>query len=134
MKKKFIHPDKLWDSSPSFFSQVVTVRGGKTVFIAGQVAYDENKQLVGGSDLRGQAEQVCKNLVEALDSVNAIPEDVVKLIIYVKDYKPDFLPIINDTVYTLFPKNRYPASTLVGVQALAREELLIEVEAIAMIE
>jgi enamine deaminase RidA (YjgF/YER057c/UK114 family) len=134
MKKKFIFPDKLWDSSKSHFTQVVTIRGGKTIYISGQVAYDEEGTLVGKGDLREQAEQVCTNLTNALDAVDATPADVVKLTIFVKDYRPQHLEILNDTVYKLFPKKYCPASTLIGVQSLAREDLLIEVEAIAIVE
>jgi enamine deaminase RidA (YjgF/YER057c/UK114 family) len=60
---------------------------------------------------------------------------VVKINVYVKNYRQsEHLGIISENVAELFPKDRLPASTVVGVQSLALDELLIEVEAVAVVE
>ena len=135
-----LHPAGLQKSST--YTHVITVRGGKTVFIAGQVATDGTKgatrledAVVGKGNLRAQAEQVCKNLKTALAAAGAAPADVVKINVYVKNYNPDKdLAVIDQVMTPFFPRDKMPTSTLVGVQSLALKELLIEIEAIAVVE
>jgi enamine deaminase RidA (YjgF/YER057c/UK114 family) len=127
--------------SPNY-THVITVRGGKTVFIAGQVAYDGTRgatrledAVVGKGDLRAQARQVCKNLKTALAAVGATPADVVKINVYIKNYNPDKdLAVIQQVVTPFFPKDKLPTSTVVGVQSLALKVFLIEIEAVAVLE
>ncbi len=131
MAKEFVNPRGL--TVPQSYTQVVTARGGKTIFVAGQVAFDEAGRLVGPGDLRAQTGQVYQNLKTALAAAGATFADVVKLTTYVVGYKPEDRLTINEV------RNKYvlphpPASTLVGVSALAMEGLLIEVEAIAVID
>lgn len=132
MEKQYLNPPGL-PVLPGFH-QVVTAQGGKAVFIAGQVALDADGQLVGKGDLRAQTEQVFKNIGTALAAVGGTPDDVVKINIYVVDYSPGALPVIREVRNRFFAEEKLPASTLVGVQALAFEDLLIEIEAIAVVK
>jgi enamine deaminase RidA (YjgF/YER057c/UK114 family) len=129
--KEFLNPRGL--SVPQSYTQVVTARGGKMIFVAGQVAFDTAGELVGPGDLKAQTKQVYENLKTALTAAGATFADVVKLTTYVVGYQPEHRLTINEV------RNQYvlpnpPASTLVGVGALAREDLLIEVEAIAVVD
>lgn len=118
---------------PVGYSHVVATRGGKQVFVSGQVSLDAEGNLVGKGDLKAQAEKVFENLRVALAAAGATPPDVVKLNTYVVGYKPSDLSILREARSHAFGDTALPASTLVGVQALAREGLLVEVEAIAVV-
>jgi enamine deaminase RidA (YjgF/YER057c/UK114 family) len=106
---------------------------GTSVFVAGQVAYDNEGRVVGPGDLRVQTEQVFKNIVRALAAAGARIEDVVKITVFVVNYTPADRAVIAE-VRSRFVGNPPPASTLVGVQALVMPELMIEIEAIAVID
>lgn len=121
-------------SQPRGYSQVVTARGGKTVYVAGQVAVDEKDNLVGKGDLKAQAQKVFENLATALAAVGAGFDDVVKLNTYVVNYRPDVLDTLRAARSAFMGEVAVPASTLVGVQALAREGYLIEIEAVAVVD
>jgi enamine deaminase RidA (YjgF/YER057c/UK114 family) len=121
----------LW-SSP-FFTQVVMARGGKTVYVSGQVAEDASRQLVGPDDLAAQARQAFKNLKLALAAGGAVPGDVVKINVYIVGYQEKDLDAVQEGLGECFGADRGFASTLIGVAALARPGLLIEVEATAVI-
>ena len=118
---------------PTGYSHVVATRGGKQVFVSGQISLDGEGNLVGKGDLKAQAEKVFENLRVALAAAGATPEDVVKLNTYVVGYKPSDLAVLREVRSRAFGDTALAASTLVGVQALAREGLLIEVEAIAVV-
>jgi 2-iminobutanoate/2-iminopropanoate deaminase len=132
MEKKFINPSTL--ATPRGYTHVVTATGGKTVFVAGQVAWDVKGEIVGKGDLRAQATQAYTNLKAALAAAGATPADVVKMNTYVVNFKAADLPVIREVRGQFFPQENLPASTLVGVQALALDGLLIEVEAIAVVK
>jgi enamine deaminase RidA (YjgF/YER057c/UK114 family) len=132
MEKNFINPPTL--AAPRGYSHVVTATGGKMVFIAGQVAFDTKGEIVGKGDLRAQATQAYANLKAALAAAGATTADVVKLNTYVVNFKSADLPVIREVRSQFFPQENMPASTLVGVQALAVEGLLIEIEAVAMVK
>lgn len=135
MSKEFINPPTLpnWEE---VFSQlaVVTIGTTKTIYISGQVSVDCDKNLVGAGDLKVQAMRVFQNLELALAAVAAKVSDVVKLNIYVKDYQPADAALINAALRRYFPQENQPASSWLGVQSLAEEGFLIEVDAIAVIE
>ena len=86
---------------------------------------------MGKGDLRGQVTQVMENLKAALAAAGATTDDVVKLNYYVVNLKQDQLPIIREVRGKYFSVEHLPASTLIGVTALAREEFMIEIEAVA---
>jgi enamine deaminase RidA (YjgF/YER057c/UK114 family) len=129
MEKQFFNPSSV--HRPRGYSHAVAVEGGRLIFIAGQVAFDKDGNLVGKADLRAQTDKALENLVAALAAAGATPADVVKVNTYVVNYKPADYPIIREARARIFDAQSPPASTLIGVAALAVEELLIEIEAIA---
>lgn len=131
--RKYINPTEL-PASPAY-SHGVSVKGGRTIYISGQIAINSNGELVGKGDLGKQAEQVFENIKIVLNADGARFSDVVKLTYFVKNYKPDDLQIIRQVRNRYLPSDKpLPASSLVGVQTLAKEDLLIEIEAIAVIQ
>ena len=118
-------------STPTGYTHVVEVTGpAKTVYIAGQIAFDKEGKLVGAGDMAAQAEQVFKNLQAALDTAGAKFSDVVKMNTYVTDMAK--APAVREVRARYFGQST-PASTLVQVAALARPELMIEIEVIAVV-
>ncbi len=132
MEKEFLNPAGM-PVLPGF-SQVVTATEGKIVFISGQVALDANNEVVGKGDLRAQVAQTFENLKRALAAVGATFDDVLKSNTYIVDYTPDVIGVIREVRSQYLPQEKAPASTLIGVQALVFEDLLIEIEAIAMVK
>lgn len=124
------HPTGLF-KNPAY-SQVVVASGTRTIYISGQVALDEQGAIVGAGDLSAQTTQVMKNIGLALTAANARFSDVVKITTYVVGYRPEHRAIIGKARSPFFQDMLPPASTLVGVSALAAPEWLIEIEAVAV--
>jgi len=112
------------------YSHAVEVRGGRTLYIAGQLALDKDGKLIGPGDFRAQVKQVFENLKARLEEGGALFKDVVKLNYYITDASD--LEALRDTRNSYINTEKPPASTLVVVRRLVREEYLIEVEAIAV--
>jgi len=121
-------------STPRGYTHTVSVTGGRTVYVAGQVAFDAKGEIVGKGDLRAQARQVFENLRIALAGTGASFKDVVKWNTYVVNLKPDDLAVLREARAEALKDATPPASTLVSVQALASPDFLIEVEAIAVVD
>lgn len=128
---RFINPDAL--ATPNGFSHVAVNATHHTVFISGQVAYNNAGQIVGEGDLGRQTAQTLENIGHALQSVGLGFEHVIKLTFFVVDLNEEAaMTIRNARKPYLLPKH-LPASTMVGVASLAKEGLLLEVEAEAVI-
>jgi enamine deaminase RidA (YjgF/YER057c/UK114 family) len=128
--------DKLNPSAlpiPTGYSQVVVATGSRLVFVAGQVALDAQGTLVAPGDVVGQARQAFANLRTAIEAAGASIDDVVKIIWYVVGYRPELLAELAAARNEVF-QGHAPASTLVGVSALAQPHFLVEVEAVAVID
>jgi enamine deaminase RidA (YjgF/YER057c/UK114 family) len=117
----------------SAFSQVVVASGTRTIYTAGQVSIDEHGALVGADDLAAQATQAMRNVGLALAAARASYADIVKITTYVVNYKPEHRTIIGEARAPSFADRTPPASTLVGVAALALPEWLVEIEAVAIV-
>jgi reactive intermediate/imine deaminase len=116
-------------STPTGYTHVVEATGpGRTIYISGQIALDKSGNLVGGADMKAQAEQVFKNLEAALASAGATFDDVVKMNTYTTDMSQ--VQAIRDVRSRYFARTT-PASTLVQVVKLARPDLLLEIEVVA---
>ena len=118
---------------PTAYTQVVVATGRRLVFISGQVSIDVDGKLVAKDDIAGQARQVYANLRTALRAAGANPADVTKLTTYVVGYTPELRAVIADARAAICRAGDLPASTLVGVQALAEPGYVLEVEAIAVV-
>jgi enamine deaminase RidA (YjgF/YER057c/UK114 family) len=118
--------------TPRGYSHVAEVPPGqRLVFIAGQVPLDKGGALVGPGDFKAQAQQVFENIRLALGDVGGTFNDVIKLNYYVVDVgQIATLREVRDRhVNTAAP----PASTLVEVRRLFRDDVLLEVEAVAAV-
>jgi len=104
------------------------------VFVAGQISTDKDGNIVGKGDIRAQATQVFENVKNALAAAGATFADVVKANTYVVNLNPEALAIIREARAGYYPETNPPASTLVGVTALAMDGLLIEVEVVAVLD
>lgn len=132
MKIEHINPGN--QDANAGYTQVVAATATKTLYVAGQGAYDSESKLVGPGDHEAQTRQTCRNLVEALAAAGAKPEQVVFSTIYVAGLTDDTFNAVmrgmkDENGAKVLPPN---AATLVGVERLAYEEMLIEISAIAI--
>ena len=107
------------------------IKSGRFVFVAGQVAVDEQGKTVGVGDIGQQTRQVLKNVGKVLEAGGATFDDVLKVTVFVTDLS-DLGAL--QAVRPEFFSEPYPASTLVKVAQLINPEWLVEIEAIARIE
>jgi reactive intermediate/imine deaminase len=112
------------------YSQLAIVSGGKTVFVAGQVAVDKSGNLVGKDDFRSQVKQVFENLKAGVEAAGGSFRDMIKLNIYLLDLSnlPEFREVRDQYIDTSKP----PTSTAIQVPRLFRPEFLVEIEAVAV--
>lgn len=126
----FLNPDGLF--KPATFTQVVIAKGERVVFISGQTARDANSKVVGPGNVSAQTEQALKNVRIAIEAAGGSMADIAKITTYIVDLKPDDRVWIGELVRKHFP--RPPAHTLIGISALAAPELLVEIEAFAVLD
>jgi len=126
---RFINPATLAPSRG--YSHVAEVTGGRTIYIAGQVAFDQEGKMVGEGDLQAQARQVFENLKAALEAVGADFGHVVKLGIFVLDAKQ--MQIVRDVRDQYINTANPPVSTALEISNFVRDGLLIEVDAVAVV-
>ena len=127
---KRVNPPEL--GVPPGYSQVVEVRGGRIIFIAGQTATDRNGEVVGKADFARQAAQVFENLTIALRSVGCTAANLIKLTVFLRNM--DDLSAYREARNRFFASVKpaaAPAVTLVEVSRLYGPDFLIEIEAIA---
>lgn len=117
-------------STPAGYSHVVSVTGGRTIYISGQVALDAAGKLVGKGDLAAQTRQVFANLDVALKAAGASFNDVVKATYFMLD--ASHVQVVRD-IRSLHFTMELPASTLLEVPRLASPDYLIEIEVIAVV-
>ena len=134
MPKEYINPNNLFPSLPYGFSQIVVATGKRMVFISGQTAWDERKDIVGGDSVLEQARQAFRNLEKAMAATGGTLKDIVTLRIYVVDYQAECGTEVGTILRETFSPQNPPASTWIGVSALADPEFLIEIEATAVLE
>ncbi len=117
--------------------QVSVATGSKMVFIAGQVAWDADGNTVGEGDFAAQLEQCYLNVAAALAEVGGSFDDVAKLTIYVPDWTSDKYPLLKEGIARASAKlgvALVPPASLIGISAPFTPDLMVEVEAIAVID
>jgi enamine deaminase RidA (YjgF/YER057c/UK114 family) len=114
------------------YSHVAIARGSRIVFISGQVGFTPDGQLA-GEDHFTQAEQAFRNLATAVEAVGGTMQSILKITIFVVGNRPQLLEPLMNARATAFGEHK-PASTYVGVESLARPALLVEVEAVAVLD
>ncbi len=126
MAKEYIAPASVHRAAT--YSHAVKV--GNTIYVSGQIGCDIDGKVVPGG-FQAQAERAFENLRLVLAAAGATFRDVVKVNTYVRNM--DDRAALN-TFRQRYFSPPYPASTLVEISSLAMPELLIEVEAIAVVE
>ena len=128
MAKTVINPSTL--AKPTGYSYAIK-KSGTPVFISGQVALDAEGKLVGENDAAAQTEQVFRNLQAVVEACGGSLDDIVKITIFVTD--PSYRPAVAAARLKYFKEGQWPASTYLVVAALALPQMLVEVEAVAVI-
>ena len=128
MTHRYINPPTL--ARPMGYTHVVEASGARTFYISGQVALDDSGNIVGEGDMGAQARQVFENLHTALRAVGASFKDVVKLTYFIVDMSQ--MQTVREARDQYIQPEYLPASTAVEVRRLAREEFLLEIEAVAV--
>jgi 2-iminobutanoate/2-iminopropanoate deaminase len=126
-KKRIIHPDDMYPTA----GYARAVQAGNTIYIAGHIAKNDENQIVGLGDVERQADQVFRNIGRVLEAAGASFDDLVKMNVYgmSADYREPILAVRDRYV-----KQRTYVSTYIVPQALAHPDLLIEIEAIAVVD
>jgi 2-iminobutanoate/2-iminopropanoate deaminase len=112
----------------SHFTHVV--RAGRFVFVSGCVASDGEGRTVGGSDVIAQARQVHENIKRCLAAAGATFADVCKVTVFLKNVADR--EKVNTVRKEYFGAHR-PASTLIEISRLVRDDLLLEIECTAVL-
>jgi enamine deaminase RidA (YjgF/YER057c/UK114 family) len=129
------NPDGL--PKPEVYRQVALATGSRLVFVAGQVARDAGGQPVGAGDLAAQVDQSLRNVVTAVEAAGGSFADVAKLTIHVVDWTPDKLAALGEGVgRAAMATGIDPLKpvTLLSVAKLTEPDLLVEIEATAVLD
>ncbi len=113
-------------------SQAMLVEKGNLLFLSGHVPLNADGAVAGGG-LGSQLRQVFQNIRATLKAANTDFSNVVRLTIYVRDFQPDELGVIRSVRDEFVDTSQPPASALVGVAALFREDVRVEVDAVAVV-
>lgn len=128
-RRTVILPDG-WKPPPGYAHAIAT-RGGRLLVISGQVPVDPTGALVGGTDFKAQARQAFANLGTVLAAAKLSYRDVVKLTYFVVGLDHDRLIALREARDEVLPEGDPPTSSLLGVAALFRPDVMIEIEALA---
>jgi 2-iminobutanoate/2-iminopropanoate deaminase len=113
-------------------SQAVLVESGRPLFLSGHVPFDATGS-VSSLEFGAQLDQVFRNLHATLQAAGVGFEAVARLTIYVCDLKPGLLATLRDVRDRWINLDQPPASVLIGVASLFRPDVLVEVDAFAVV-
>lgn len=131
MSFSFINPESL--GAPRGYSNGVLTSGGRWLFIAGQVAWNREQQIV-GDDMAAQFDRALENLIAVVTEAGGRPEQIARLIIYVTD-KDEYklrMKEIGERYRERMGKH-FPAMVLVEVAGLLEDRAKIEIEGFAVL-
>ena len=131
MSFTFINPESL--GAPHGYANGVLTEGGRLLFIAGQVAWDQQQQIV-SADLVEQFDRALANVIMVVTAAGGRPEQIARLVIYVTD-KQDYrrrMKEIGDRYRARMGKH-FPAMVLVEVAGLLEDQAQIEIEGVAVL-
>jgi enamine deaminase RidA (YjgF/YER057c/UK114 family) len=134
MANSRINPDSMYNALGYGFSHAALQTSGKTLHLAGQVAWDADCNVIGAGDLAAQTRQALANIKTVLEAAGGTLADIVRLRVYVVNHSPDKLGVVLPEVGAFFGGVTPPPNTFLGVQALALPDFLIEIEATAAID
>ena len=130
MAKKSINPDAMAPPVGPYSHVVSAPAGGRIVFCAGAVALDADGNVVGKGDIVAQTRQVHENIKRCLAAAGGTFADVCKVTVFLKNVADR--EKVNTVRKEYFGAHR-PASTLIEISRLVRDDLLIEIEATAVL-
>lgn len=111
--------------------QAVVTEGGRTIWIRGQCPQNlDDSKNIKSNDPAEQTRKVMENIEQLIEEAGGEMKHLVKIVVYITDIRH------RDEIYKMigtFTKNVYPVSTGLVVQALARPEWLVEIDATAVI-
>jgi enamine deaminase RidA (YjgF/YER057c/UK114 family) len=122
---------------PDVYRQLAVATGSKLVFLSGQVARDADGNPVGADDFAAQVEQSLLNVATAVTAAGGSFDDVAKLTVYVVDWNAEKYPLLGEGVARAAAKlgiDPVKPITLIGVVSLGEPDLMVEIEATAVIE
>jgi len=127
-----INPEEL--GAPKGYSNGLLFRAGRTLFVAGQVAWDEQQKIVGGSDFVAQFHRALSNVVAVVRGAGGTPDAIGRLRIYVAD-REQYTARLKEIgrAYRSIMGRHFPAMALVEVRRLLEEGALVEIEAEAIL-
>lgn len=127
---RFSNPPTM--SQPTAYSHIAEVRGGRLVFLSGQVSQDAKGNVVGKGDIRAQTRQVFANLKTGLEAVGADWSNIVKMNTYITDAAniTAFREVREEVLASVKPR---PASTAVVVSKLFGDDWLLEIEVVVVV-
>lgn len=134
MPVELFNPEGL--PKPEMYRQMAVASGTRTVYLAGQVARTADGSPVGEGDLAAQVEQAYLNVATALGAAGGSFDDVAKLTVYVVDWSGEKLAALGEGVGRAAARlgvDPVKPITLLGVAALGEPDLLVEVEAVAVL-
>jgi enamine deaminase RidA (YjgF/YER057c/UK114 family) len=134
MSKAYINPEELFASQQYGFSQVVSAKGLTTVYLSGQVAWNARQEVANAFDLGAQTRRALENVEIGVQSAGGTRNDIVLVRLYVVGEHIHNSRPIREALLQFFPPDKLPASTWIGVSALANRNFLIEIEAVAVLE
>jgi len=122
---------------PEFYRQMAVATGTRTVYLAGQVARTAEGEPVGPGDLAAQVEQAYLNIATALSAVGGSFDDVAKLTLYIVDWSEEKLAALGEGVGRAAARlgvDPIKPVTLLSVGALGEPDLLVEIDAVAVLD
>jgi len=126
------NPDTLFNGLEYGFSQAVEMKGTRHISIAGQTAINPAGVVV-GSTRKEQMVHCFENIKIAIETAGGTLDDIASLRIFMVNYDPEEGSAVTEVLKQVFPADSPPASTWIGVQSLARKEILVEIEATAIL-
>ena len=114
------------------YSPAVKTTGGTTIYMAGQTGYQDERGETYPADFDGQVRVAFERMRKTLERAGGKLDDIVTMSVFITD-------MANGTRFTqlrkeFFTDGRYPASALIGIKELARPEMMIEIQAIAVVD
>jgi enamine deaminase RidA (YjgF/YER057c/UK114 family) len=134
MTVKLVHPERV--NRVDVHHQVAVTQGSRTVYLAGQVSWDIEGNLVGRDDVAAQAEKCYLNIAAALDAVGATAADLAKVTVYIVDLdeaKAEQFVVGRERAAASLGVELQQPSTWIGVTALAAPGYLVEIDAVAVL-
>ncbi|AXC12991.1 hypothetical protein ACPOL_3710 [Acidisarcina polymorpha] len=120
------NPPTMWDMASVGFSHISVTEPGRLAFLSGQVAWRPSGEAA-PKDIAGQAKIASANLAAALKELEASPQDIVMLRVYVVDATTEAFQQVLPALHELVG-NAMPSITTIGVQALYTPEIMVEIE------